>query len=165
MFIPQELVVYCIKKKKNYFLLCLSISQGWGFTKICNRLSSAESFKLLFFSNAQTCFLFNMFLGFFRNYFYFLKLKGMGFKMICHPLGIILKLGFSHRAFLIRRQELAFVWLNRHYLRIEGRSLILIKNSMFRFMALKKKSVYEKKGIFLKGSTLKFKVTSKKSKF
>lgn len=165
MFIAKELVAYRIKKKKNYFLLVLSISQGWGLTKIRNRLSSAESFRLLFFSNVQTCFLFNVFLGFFRNYFYFLELKGMGFKMICHPLGIILKLGFSHRAFLIRREELVFVLLNRHSLRIEGRSLTLLKNSLFRFMALKKKSVYKKKGIFLKGSTLKFKVTSKKSKF
>jgi ribosomal protein L6P/L9E len=89
----------------------------------------------------------------------------MGFKMIWHLQGIILKLGYSHRVLFIRQKEITFTYLNRHLLKIEGRSLSLIKSSLFRFMLMKLKSVYKKKGIFLKGSILNIKITSKKSKF
>jgi ribosomal protein L6P/L9E len=164
MFIPKELTVYSIKKKKNYFLLYLSISQGWGITKIQHN-TFIEYFRFTFFSNVHSCFFSNLFLGFFRTYFYFLKLKGMGFKMIWHLQGIILKLGYSHRVLFIRQKEITFTYLNRHLLKIEGRSLSLIKSSLFRFMLMKLKSVYKKKGIFLKGSILNIKITSKKSKF
>jgi ribosomal protein L6P/L9E len=164
MFITKELAVYCIKKKKNYFLLYISISQGWGLTKINSKLFMPK-FKFSFFSKVHTCFFFNVFLGFFRNYFYFLKLRGMGFKFLYHSLGIILKLGFSHRVFLVRQLEISFLYLSRRSFRLEGRSLTIIKDSLFRFMRLKTKSVYKKKGIFLKGSVLRLKITSKKSKF
>ena len=89
----------------------------------------------------------------------------MGFKMICHLVAIIFKLGYSHRVLFIRQTEIAFTYLNRHLLKIEGRSLALIKIILFQFMQLRVKSAYKKKGIFLKGSILKFKITSKKSKF
>ena len=89
----------------------------------------------------------------------------MGFKMICHLVGIILKLGYSHRVLFIRQKEIVFTYLNRHLLKIEGRSLSLIKMILFQFMRLRVKSAYIKKGVFLKGSILKYKITSKKSKF
>jgi ribosomal protein L6P/L9E len=165
MFIAKELTVYSIKKKKNYFLLFLSISQGWGVTKICSKLLPRYGFRFIFFSKVHSCFFSNLFLGFFRTYFYFLKLKGMGFKMLFHLQCIILKLGYSHRILFVRQKEITFTYLNRRSLKIEGRSLSLIKTSLFKFMLLKRKSVYKKKGIFLKGSTLSFKITSKKSKF
>jgi ribosomal protein L6P/L9E len=165
MRITKELTFYSIKKKNNYFLLFLSIAQGWGITKIRSKVSFDNSFKSIFFSETYSCFFSNLFLGFFRNYFYFLKVKGMGFKMIGHIFGIIVKLGYSHRVLYSRQKELAFTYLNRHLLKIEGRSLSLIKTSLFQFIQLKKKSIYKKKGIFLKGSVLKIKLTSKKSKF
>jgi ribosomal protein L6P/L9E len=128
-------------------------------------MTSYTCFKSIFFSETYSCFFSNLFLGFFRNYFYFLKIKGMGFKMIGHMCGIIVKLGYSHRILYTRQKEIALTYLNRRLLKIEGRSLSLIKTSLFRFIKLKKRSIYKKKGIFLKGSILKIKLTSKKSKF
>ena len=89
----------------------------------------------------------------------------MGFKILGHSLGFILKLGFSHRVFLVRQLDISFIYLSRRAIKLEGRSLSIIKDSFFRFIRLKTKSVYKKKGIFLKGSVLKLKITSKKSKF
>jgi hypothetical protein len=149
MFIPKELAVYSIKKKKNCLLLFLSITQGWGINFIDTPLILVNKFKLIFFSKAQLCFISNMFLGFFKNYFYFLKLKGMGFKMLYHFSAIIFKLGYSHRVLFIRQKEIAFTYLNRTILKVEGRSLSLIKSVLFQIMRLKKKSAYKKKGIFI----------------
>lgn len=166
MFISKELVVYSLKKKRNCFLLFLSLSQGWGINKVYSGLIPGNTrFKLVIFSKVKWAFISNLFLGFFRNYFYFLKLKGMGFKMLSHTIGIILKLGCSHRLLFIRQKEIALTYLSRHLLKIEGRSLTLLKTILFQLMKLRIRSVYKKKGIFLKGSILRFKVTSKKSKF
>ena len=124
-----------------------------------------NTFNAIILSKAYILFISNLFLGFYRNYVYFLKLKGMGFKMLWHFGGIILKLGFSHRVLFIRQKEVLFTYLNRHLLKVEGRSLLFIKTILFKFMRVRIKSVYKKKGVFLKGSLVKFKVTSKKSKF
>jgi ribosomal protein L6P/L9E len=145
--------------------VCLSISQGWGNEGGYRLVSAGISLKFIFFSKVHLYFLSNLFLGFFRNYYYYLRFKGMGFKMIGHLVGIVLKLGYSHRVLFIRQKEIAFTYLNRYLLKLEGRSISLIKTILFNFLRLRKKSAYKKKGIFLKGSILKLKITSKKSKF
>ena len=144
-------------------MLFLSISQGWGINKIL--VSGNISFKVIVFSTIQLVFFSNLFLGFFRNYFYYLKLKGMGFKMLSHAVGIIVKLGYSHRILFVRQKEISLTYLNKYLLKIEGRHLMLLKTVLFQFMRLRVRSVYKKKGVFLKGSILRFKITSKKSKF
>jgi ribosomal protein L6P/L9E len=106
-----------------------------------------------------------MFLGFYKNYFYFLKLKGMGFKLIGHPKGVIFKLGYSHKLLVLKISDVCFFYLTKQLFQIKGRSGFFLKNLISSLIQLRKTTVYKKKGVFLKGSIIQLKLTSKKSKF
>lgn len=166
MFFSKELSTFTIKNKKNPFLLVLSISQGWGIVKLINnQISTNNSFKTFFYSKVYSCFFSNVILGLFKNYYYYLKLKGMGFKSLVHIKGLVLKLGYSHRILFSIKKEISFIYLTRQSMILKSRNIATLKDAMFYLTTLKKKSVYKKKGVFLKGSIVKIKLTSKKSKF
>lgn len=130
---------FLAKEKKLYFLL-----------------SSKKSY-----SN----FLSIIFLGFQRGYFQYLKLRGIGYKWIYTHKNIVLKLGFSHRITYINALDTQSNYISRYLLKIESRSLWTLKKILQSFYNIRKKNIYKKKGIFLKGSLVNIKVNSKKSKF
>lgn len=166
MFKPQELSIHVCKSKKNSFLIIISISRGWGITKIINNsLLLSSSLTKVFLPKSYLQFFSNMYLGFYKNYFYFLKLKGMGFKIIGYSKGLIFKFGYSHKLLFLKKQDIVFFYLGKQLLLIKSRCILLLKKNLVSLMKLKKRSSYKKKGIFYKGSILKVKLTSKKSKF
>jgi len=164
MVILKTLPVYFLKVQGNSFLLILSVSQGWGVLKLTYK-------SILLSSSLEDNFvqgyplLFNTFLGFYKNYYFFLKLKGMGFKVIPHSKGVILKLGYSHKVLLLKTRDVCFFYLTRRSFQIKGRSGFYLKSLVYSLIQLRKTTAYKKKGIFLKGSVVKLKLTSKKSKF
>jgi ribosomal protein L6P/L9E len=104
-------------------------------------------------------------LGFQRGYFQYLKLRGIGYKWIYTHKNIVLKLGFSHRITYINALDTQSNYISRYLLKIESRSLWTLKKILQSFYNIRKKNIYKKKGIFLKGSLVNIKVNSKKSKF
>lgn len=106
--------------------------------------------------------LFNFFLGFYKNYSQYLKLKGVGFKAVVINLGLLIKLGYSHRVLYLFVKDLKFFYINKQLLQIEGRCVYKLKNLFYKFQTIRKSNVYKKKGIFLKGVILKMKVSNKK---
>ena len=158
--------LYFLKHKHNSFLLLLSISRGWG---ICKCLPTSivldNSLSHFVFSKTHTYFLYNMCLGFYKNYFYFLKLKGMGFRVLGHSKGLIFKLGCSHKFLFLKKTDIVFFYLARLIFSIKSRCILALKNILNTILNFKKRNSYKKKGIFYKGVVIKVKLTSKKSKF
>ena len=162
----NSLPLYFLKYKHNSFLLILSISRGWG---ICKCLTTSivldSSLSHFVFSKAHRYFLYNMCVGFYKNYFYFLKLKGMGFRVLGHSKGLIFKLGCSHKLLFLKKIDIVFFYLARLIFTIKGRCVLTLKNILSTILSFKKKNSYKRKGIFYKGVITKVKLTSKKSKF
>jgi ribosomal protein L6P/L9E len=146
----------------NSYLLTLSISRGWGILKL-SQMQMRNSFQDC--SVLRYSLLFNIFLGFHKNYYYYLKLKGMGFKTAGNSLGVNFKLGYSHKLILLRIRDICFFIMTKQLLRIVGKNSSFLDNLIASIVKLRKTTVYKKKGIFLKGSISKLKLTSKKSKF
>jgi ribosomal protein L6P/L9E len=106
-----------------------------------------------------------MWLGFYKNYFYFLKLKGMGFRVLGHSKGLVFKLGCSHKILFLKKIDTVFFYLARLIFIIKSRCILTLKNILSTILTFKKRNSYKKKGIFYKGVVIKVKLTSKKSKF
>ena len=124
--------------------------------------------KTFFFSShmkSYATFLTTIFLGFKKGYFHYLKLKGMGYKFTNTSKNIILKFGFSHRQIYINFIDVKCKFITKFLLGLEARSFFTIKKIVHFFINSRKKNVYKKKGIFLKGSLINIRVSSKKSKF
>ncbi len=162
----SNLPLYFLKNKHNSFLFFLSISRGWG---ICKCLTTSivldTSFSYFVFSKSHIYFFYNMCLGFYKNYFYFLKLKGMGFRVLGHYNGLIFKLGCSHKLLFLKKNDIVLFYLTRLTFSIKSRCVLFLKNTLNTLLNLKKKNSYKKKGIFYKGVIVTVKLTSKKSKF
>ena len=106
-----------------------------------------------------------IFLGFQKGYFQYLKLKGMGYKFINTGNNIILKFGFSHRIVYVNSIDTQSKFITKYLLGLESRSLWTLKRIVQSFINVRKKNVYKKKGIFLKGCLINIRVSSKKAKF
>lgn len=105
------------------------------------------------------------FLGFQKGYFNYLKLKGMGFKFKHCESNIFLKFGLSHRIVYSTYINTYCLYINKYLIYLETRSFWdLIAVRQF-FNSIRRNSTYKKKGIFLKGSLINIKSSSKKSKF
>jgi len=89
----------------------------------------------------------------------------MGFKFIVVKNIIILKLGYSHRILFLSEVDTQVLYLNKYLIKIDCRSIFQLKKIVHSFLRARKKNAYKKKGIFIKGSILKLKLSSKKSKF
>ena len=166
MCLFNNLPTYFLKHKHNSFLFILSISRGWGIFKcLTTSIVLDNSLSHFLFSKAHRYFLYNLCLGFYKNYFYFLKLKGMGFRVLGHFKGLVFKLGYSHKILFLKKIDIVFFYLARLSFIIKGRCILALKNILSSILNFKKKNSYKKKGIFYKGVVIKVKLTSKKSKF
>jgi len=94
----------------------------------------------------------------------------MGFKLVALKSNLknnilFFKLGYSHRICFIFKTDLKFIYLNKQTFGLESRDLLEIKQVVYQTMSLRKPNAYKKKGIFLKGSVIKIKASSKKAKY
>jgi hypothetical protein len=78
---------------------------------------------------------------------------------------IILKIGYSHRILFLASVDMELTYFNKYLLKLDCRSLVQLKQSVQSFLRTRKSNAYKKKGIFIKGSIIKVKLSSKKSKF
>ena len=155
--IPKTIIAYLLKKQQNNYLLFISNNNGWGVLKLS--FTSLNYFKS-FESN-----LLNIFLGYLKPIFVFLKIKGMGFKSIYFKKGLIFKLGFRHRIVLVMPYDICLIYLTKHKLQIAGRLYSNLVNLEYSISNLRKKNSYKKKGIFRKGIIVVLKLTRKKSQY
>ena len=136
----SNLPLYFLKHKHNSFLFILSISRGWGISKcLTTSIVLDNSLSQSILSKAHKYFLYNMCLGFYKNYFYFLKLKGMGFRVLGHRKGLIFKLGCSHKLLFLKKIDIVFFYLARLIFTIKGRCVLTLKNILSTILSFKKK--------------------------
>jgi ribosomal protein L6P/L9E len=150
------------------FLIVLSSCKGWGIISCQKFYSLIKKTKVFFLSSSiktYLSFLSIIFLGFQKGYFQYLKLKGIGYKFINTNKNIILKLGFSHRIVYINFIDTKCKLITKYLLSFEARSIWSIKKIINSFNIIRKKNMYKKKGIILKGSLIAVRISSKKAKF
>ncbi len=153
----KNLVLYKIQQlnTKQHYLILISLQLGWILL------------SLKFFYNTQ---LNQIIFGYLRLYKAYFKIKGFGFKWkyFLHfkqkKSTIYLKLGLTHRISLLIGKnnkciikKKRFILMNRSYLQIRKIFHILF----FCFQTF----LYNKKGIYLRGTKWKLKLSKKKSKF
>jgi ribosomal protein L6P/L9E len=165
----NNLVVYGISYEKKLFCLVLSVSKGWGLinTVVDLALISNQTKMHIFTYSKKSYFrwLESVFLGFQAGYTQYIVLKGMGFKFLRVKSLIVLKIGYSHRIFFFITSNTCCLYLTKYILKVNCRSVTKLTRVINSFLATRKKSIYKKKGIFIKGSTYKVKLSSKKAKF
>jgi len=103
--------------------------------------------------------------GFYLCYLQYLKIKGMGFKLSLCKNRIFFRLGQSHRIIYYLANNFKALFYNKLLIRLESRNLDKLKKAIFNLLKIVRKNSYKKKGLFIKGSIVKVKVSSKKSKF
>jgi hypothetical protein len=158
---------YCFIQNKKLFILTISCSKGWGVSYCKTPLFLIKGSFLFFLSHRKSysSFMSIIFLGFQKGYFQYLTLKGVGYKFICVISNIILKFGFSHRIMHVNPINTKFKCISRYLLRMETRCFWTLWKLAQAFNSLRKKNLYKKKGIFLKGCIIITRVSSKKAKF
>jgi hypothetical protein len=164
----NNVVIYSVSYEKKLFGLVLSVSKGWGLINMAVSLSLISNYKILIFSKFKKSYLHwieSLLLGFHAGYYQYIVLKGMGFKFIHVKDSIILKIGYSHRILFYLSSNILCTYLTKYTLKVNCRSINKLTQLIKFFLVTRKKSGYKKKGIFIKGSTHKIKLSSKKSKF
>jgi ribosomal protein L6P/L9E len=166
---PKELAIYFFNTKSKLFLIIISNLQGWfiicvKYNFILVKSNKLYIYNLLDFIKTYIYYLINTFIGFLKNYFQYVKLKGMGYKVMVLTSNFSLKLGFSHRILYLCSNDLRINYLNKQLIKIESRSLLSIKSIIYLFQNIRKMSAYKIKGVFLKGSVVSIKINTKKSK-
>jgi ribosomal protein L6P/L9E len=166
-FISNKVVTYSFLKNKKIFGLVISPNKGWGFLELKQYflLKKDQLHPIVLNHKSYLSFLTIIFLGFYKGYFRFLKLKGMGYKFIRLKNNIIFKFGFSHRLIYSNYINIYCLYISKYLLRLESRSYWQLINVTNSFTNIRKNNMYKKKGIFLKGSIINIKISSKKSKF
>ena len=157
IYIPKTITAYLLKKAQNNYLMFISNINGWGIQKL-------SSTTLNYFKSLES-YLLNIFLGYLKPFFVFLKIKGMGFKSIYFKNGLIFKLGFRHRIVLVIPYDIRLVYLTKHKLQIVNRLYSNLVNLEYGISNLRKKNSYKKKGILRKGIVVVLKLTRKKSQY
>ena len=89
----------------------------------------------------------------------------MGYKNLILGSHLLLKLSQSHRLVYKVKKNIKVFYVNKQVLHIQSKCLNKLKNLIYFFQKFSKINAYKKKGIFLKGSIISTKVSSKKSKF
>jgi ribosomal protein L6P/L9E len=165
--LSKNITTYCFLQNKKLFLLVLTSSKGWGINSYQKPYFLVKEKKVFYLSytKSYSSFISIIFLGFQKGYFQYLKLKGIGYKFIHTINNIILKFGFSHRIIYINSIDTECRFISRYLLSLEARSLWTLKKIVQSFNNIRKKNVYKKKGLFLKGSLISILASSKKSKF
>jgi len=165
--IKYKEINFCFLKKNNeVFLVMVSLFKGWGIVKIKNNCYIEKKRKFIIYNNlflmpAVLKLLNNIVLGFYREFYCFLKLKGKGYKIINYKKGFFIKLGFSHRVLLTKIREVKLYLVNKQMLILKGRNSFKLLSLISNLKTLCKVGSYVKKGIFLKGLILKVKKNTK----
>lgn len=140
---------------KDSYLLLVSITNGW---------------VLLPFFQKNNLQLESILFGFNRLYKFFFKIKGFGFKWK-YQVGlkkqnqiIYFKLGYTHRIALISANNSKYILKKRRFI-LKNRFYKYIRNYLNLLFLLYKDYLYNKKGIYLRGTEFKLKLSKKKSKF
>jgi hypothetical protein len=166
--ITNNIVFYYFNYNKKLLGVVISSIQGWGIINYKYKIGLIKN-KIVYLSSQYTKNIFNRFeslvFGFQRGYFQYVQLKGIGYKFILANLVLSLKLGFSHRSLFINGLNLKCVFVTKYLLKINSRSLNQLKKISFFFNKTRKHNIYNKKGIFIKGSIIQTKLSSKKLKF
>lgn len=89
----------------------------------------------------------------------------MGYKFVLVSKGICLRIGFSHRILYLVLPDIKLKYLNKQSIVLKSRNLFSLKGLFHKLSNIKKVDVYKKKGLYIKGSLLKTKESSKKGKF
>lgn len=155
--INKNLILYSIKNlyKLEEFLILISINLGWILFPL--KVNNNKKLEPILF-------------GYNRLYKFFFKLKGFGFKwkynlnLQKHKQTIYLKLGFTHRLALITKNNSKYK-LKKKRLIIRNRSYSYLRHNLYLLFFLYKTYLYNKKGIYLRGTKFKLKISKKKSKF
>lgn len=155
--INNNLVIYNTKNLniKNTFLLIISINLGWSII-ILNLNKNRHINNILF--------------GYNKIYKFFFKIKGFGYKWKYNlnnnikKNNIYLKVGFTHRISIVSKKNIKYKMNKKRFI-IKGRSYKLIRNNLNFLFILFKNFLYNKKGIYLRGTRYKLKISKKKSKF
>lgn len=150
--LANNLVIY---KINPYHLLVLSINLGWILLPL-------HSYNNLKFENILW--------GYTKLYKFFFKLKGFGYKWKYNLKNDILnrniffKLGFTHRITLLLGINTKYKLKKKRFV-IKSRSLKYLRENINFIYFLYKKYLYNKKGIYLRGTKFRVKISKKKSKF
>ena len=107
----------------------------------------------------------SFFRGFYSYFRLFLSFLGIGYKRFFCFSSIILKLGFSHRLLYVTRLDFKVLLFKRRKIELRSRNLNLLNFFSCLFEKTRLPNKYKKKGIFLKGSRIFLRLSSKKSKF
>lgn len=140
---------------RGQYVFFLSFVRGWGIRKID------------IFSSHNSNSFFNQLFGFYKNFFVFLRLKGIGVRNFLVPrigLGFI-RVGFTHKISYSGFFRLKLVAISKQKLRIFSRDLLYMKEILQGFLTCFRRTRYKKKGIFLRGIFFKIKKSKKKSRF
>lgn len=89
----------------------------------------------------------------------------MGYKVQVNKISLVFKLGYSHRIIYKSLKDTLISYHTRNFFDIQSRSLANINRIISILQKLGKSNSYKKKGIFIKGSFISLKSSSKKSKF
>ena len=139
----------------NIFLIIISLRLGWSLIKLKQNNNLAIN---------------NLLYGYNKLYKFFFKLKGFGYKWKYNlnynkkKNSVYLKLGFTHRISVIIKKNIKYKMNKKRFI-IKSRSYTLVRNNLNFLFILFKKFLYNKKGIYLRGTKYKIKISKKKSKF
>ncbi len=155
--INKNLIIYKVINIFNYnqFLIIIAFNLGW-FILPLKYVGNKQIESILF--------------GYTRLYKFFFKLKGFGYKwkyflnLKKQKQTIFLKLGFTHRISVIFQKN-GICKLKKRRLIIKHRSYTYMRNKLNFLFFLYKTHLYNKKGIYLRGTQFKLKLSKKKSKF
>jgi hypothetical protein len=137
------------------YLILISVNNGWVLIPLLQK---------------KNLLLENIIFGFNRLYKFFFKIKGFGFKWK-YQIGlnkkkqnIYFKVGYTHRISLIPANNSKYILKKRRFI-VKNRSYKYIRNYLNLLFLLYKDYLYNKKGIYLRGTEFKLKLSKKKSKF
>lgn len=155
--INKNLTIYLTKNifTQNKLMIIISLKLGW----LLFPLQGSRNLQLE-----------PILFGFNRLYKYFFKIKGFGYKwkyvlmLKKKHQSIYFKLGFTHRISLILKKDCKCK-LKKKRLILKHRSNTFLRNKLNLLFFLYKTHLYNKKGIYLRGTKFKLKISKKKSKF
>lgn len=155
--INKNLIIYSAKNSeiKNNILLFMSINIGWGLINL---------------NLKNNLYITNILFGYNKIYKFFFKMKGFGYKWKYNlsnrpkKINIYLKVGFTHRISIITKKNIKYKMNKKRFI-IKSRSYNFIRNNLNFMFILFKSFLYNKKGIYLRGTKYKLKISKKKSKF
>ena len=142
-------------------LILISATRGWGVNFTTDHGICLQNLSSLLFFKSYTSFLNNFKFGFLKLYSFHLKLKGMGFKILSHTCGLILKLGYSHRVVVLKKTEISISYKSKQWLIVKSRKAYCLQQWLFLIFNLKPRPLYNQKGFYIKGEQKLIKSSSK----